>query len=133
MNTNYKIYLDEKDGKPVIKRAIDLDSIFQELKEYIKDMETRNEELRYKLDNYSKDEEIQRYKDELMNIRRDSLYILNDKEKELVNEFRKEHYKKCGKSSRIEYILNPTEIGTGISIRCSRCGCEKDITDYKEW
>lgn len=133
MNKGYKIYLDEKDGKPIIKREIDLDSMFQELKEYIKDMETRNEELRDKLNNYNKDKEIQRYQNELTNVRRNSLYILNNKEKELVNEFRKEHYKKCGKSSRIEYILNPTEIGTGIGIRCSRCGCKKDITDYKEW
>lgn len=133
MNKGYKIYLDEKDGKPIIKREIDLDSMFQELKEYIKDMETRNEELRDKLNNYNKDKEIQRYQNELTNVRRNSLYILNNKEKELVNEFRKEHYKKCGKSSRIEYILNPTEIGTGIDIRCSRCGCKKDITDYKEW
>lgn len=133
MDKGYKIYLDKKDGKPVIKRVIDLDSMFQELKEYIKDMETRNEELKDKLNNYNKDKEIQRYQNELMNIRRNSLYILSDKEKELVNEFRKEHYKKCGKSSRIEYILNPTEIGTGISIRCSKCGGEKDITDYGEW
>lgn len=133
MNTNYKIYLDEKDGRPIIKKAIDLDSIFKELEEYIKDIETRNEELRDKLDNYSKDEEIQKYKDELADIRRNSLYILDEEEKKLANDFRKEHYKKCGKSSYIKYILTPTEIGTGIGIQCSCCGEKKDITNYGRW
>lgn len=45
----------------------------------------------------------------------------------------------CGKSiyptnhGHFSYIVNPTSIGIGISIRCNYCGEEVDITDYSVW
>lgn len=128
----YKIYLDEK-GETHIKSVMDIDTILKELLEYIKDIEAENKELKNEIHNYSKDEEIQKYKDELLNVKLNSLYILSTEEKKIANDFKKEHYEKCGKNGRMRYILTPTEIGTGIDIECSCCGEKKDISDYGRW
>lgn len=67
--------------------------------------------------------------------------ISNPKELEAIKKFEEEHCKTCkGKTSAgytigpiFTYCFTPTEIGVGVSIRCSTCKKEKDITNYDVW
>ena len=67
-------------------------------------------------------------------------FILNEKEVERWGKFDKKHRKKCGKgkndsigTSCIETVFVGTGIGDIVTVRCSKCGKEKDITDYDRW
>lgn len=33
----------------------------------------------------------------------------------------------------VSYIMSPTGIGIGVTVKCNRCGDEVDITDYDLW
>ena len=64
-------------------------------------------------------------------------FKLNDKEIELAEEFKKEHYHpdiyKGAIGGHINYIFTPTSIGDAVSIECSICSEIKNITDYDSW
>ncbi len=94
-----------------------------------------NEELRERLNEYSKDEEIQKLKLQIKEYRNHSLQQLTDKELELDKDFRNKHYndKACGNGNDFSYRLIGTGIGTVIEITCNKCGETKDITDNESW
>jgi hypothetical protein len=61
---------------------------------------------------------------------------MNDTECASADKFRKKHVK-CGKKKtgvngavHIEYIFLPTSIGDCISIKCTVCNTEENITDF---
>ena len=68
-------------------------------------------------------------------------FELNEIETKAAEKFKAAHYFVCYKKKEsdctcdggFEYIFSPNEIGTGISIRCSKCRQEGDITDYDCW
>ena len=118
----------------------DIDTICQKLKdlyEYYKDeAETCNKQV----NEWNKDEEIQKLKNEVKYIRRHSLLQMSDKEVQAEKAFREEHYKKCAlplnskiKGNTYIYTLTGTGLGTGIEIQCPICGEKKDITDIDSW
>lgn len=64
-------------------------------------------------------------------------FKLSEKEATDAEEFRKLHRhtntKKGAIGGNISYKFTPTSIGNDISVRCSICGEEKNITDYDCW
>ncbi len=67
-------------------------------------------------------------------------FQLNEQETKKWRKFDNEHRKKCYKNetdsigtSCIETVFVETGVGNMIKVRCSKCGEEKDITDYDRW
>lgn len=84
-------------------------------------------------DEYDKDEDVKRLKDEIEEIKKNSIYIGTNKEREAITNFRKEHYVKCLNRSKFTYTLTGTGIGTNIEIKCPVCGEARDVSDYESW
>lgn len=105
----------------------------ESLLEHVTSLEESNERLREELNNYSKDEEILKYKREAENARRHSLYMLDEEEKKRIEEFSQEHYEKCGRAGYIRYIVTPTGIGTAVEVECNHCKERKDISNFNNW
>lgn len=65
--------------------------------------------------------EIQKYKDEVMKVRENSLLQLSSNESENIRDFRIKHFESCGNTGDYEYRLIGTGIGTDITIKCPIC------------
>lgn len=109
-----------------------INNAFAEIENYIEEIEEENTELKKKLFEYSKEDEIKKLEDKISDLRKNSVHILDEEEMKLYKEFRKEHYKSC-KNTIISTIITPTAIGNGIKVRCEKCGKEKDITNLESW
>lgn len=106
-------------------------NILKEINKYIIDFIEENETLKKQLFEYSKDEEIQKLKKEIQNIRRNSITILTDKQKEKVKLFSDKHYTSC--KCNIEYIITGTSLGECVEIQCKKCKESEDVTDFDNW
>ena len=91
------------------------------------------EYFRKKCEEFRKDEEIQKLEAEIEQLRRLSLHVMSEKEREDEQSFRNAHYDKCDNGNDYVYELIGTGIGTVISIKCPVCGEVKDITDIRSW
>lgn len=131
-------YTQNKDGK-----FIEIKSI-EQICEYLKDVyEVLEEQASYykqQLNEYNKDEEIQKYKAEIQELRARSLLLMSDKEAKAERDFRNRHYEKCARPLKTKsagntyiYELTGTGLGTCIKITCPICGQSEDITDIDSW
>lgn len=111
----------------------DIDEHFKAIRGYITGLQSSNNRLRETLDKYNMAHEIQEKDAEIDRIRRNSLVVMTDLEREKQQEFMRHHYKKCKNAGRYLYELCGTGIGTAIKIKCPVCGTEEDITDYGTW
>lgn len=67
--------------------------------------------------------------------------ISNPKELEAIKKFKREHCKTCKVETSagfpigpiFTYSFTPTEIGVIVSIRCSTCEKEENVTNYNTW
>lgn len=92
-----------------------------------------NASLRQRMQEWRKDEEIQKLEVENTRLRCLSLHVMSEKEREDDQAFRHAHYESCHNGNDYEYELIGTGIGTVIKIRCPVCGEHKDITDISNW
>jgi len=97
-------------------------------------------EMKRTLQEWNKDEEIQKAQKEADYWRLHSLCHLSDKELERLDDFHQRHYEKCALPlhSKIAgntyiYELTGTGIGTIIKVTCPLCGESEDITDTSSW
>lgn len=64
-------------------------------------------------------------------------FKLSEKENELAEKFLQEHRHpevyKGAIGGHVDFIFTPTSIGNAISIRCTICDTEENITDYNNW
>ena len=129
-----KIVIDEF-AKTHFSNIYPIEESLKALVDYVKDVEEDNKELRDKLETYSKDKEIAKYEKEICELRKNSLYIMDDQEKEAAKEFMEAHFKEHGKTKacRVRYILTPTAIGMVTEVECVLCGQRKDITNTSNW
>ena len=109
------------------------------------DLLKENEMLQEKLNNFNKDEEIQKAKDLVEYTRKHSLLQLSDKEVNREKAFRTKHYEKHilkidGEPMPMKingntyiYELTGTGLGIIIKITCPICGESEDITDTESW
>jgi hypothetical protein len=105
--------------------------MLSDLSAYIENLILSNEELRTKLNDWNKDEEIQKLKGEIDEIRRNNIHLLSSTEKKDAQEFSEKHYYSC--KGNTSYTFVGTGIGTSIKVRCTKCNKEKDITDISNW
>ena len=112
-----------EDTLDLLKKQIDL--LQKDKEDYRKDYINAKQEV-------YKDEVIERLNKELERYRNNSLQVLSDKEISQFREFKHSHYKSCG-TNDIYVLLSPTGIGTAITLKCSKCGKELDITDINHW
>lgn len=118
----------------------DFDTQIAKLKETYNNMRSQVDEMKRTLQEWNKDEEIQKAQEEADYWRRHSLCHLSDKELNRLDDFQKRHYEKCALPlhSKIVgntyiYELTGTGIGTIIKITCPLCGESEDITDTSSW
>lgn len=104
-----------------------------EIQRYIDWCEDSVERARNRVAEFNKDEEIKNIRDELDDVRKSSLKILSDVERDGIEKFKHEHCVKCGNDGSYWYNLVANGIGTCIKIKCDKCGEELDITDYGCW
>ena len=117
---------------------------FNDFLDYVKDryhlLETELKDAKEELKNWNKDEEIQSAYNEVERIRKNALIILDPKEREAIEKFRREHYKKCAEplcsraaGNTYIYTITGTGIGEIIKIKCPICGEEVDVTNVESW
>ena len=92
-----------------------------------------NSALRQRIDEWSKDEEIQKLNKQVDELRRYSLHMMSENEHTENAVFQAEHYMKCKNGNRFQYELIGTGIGTVLYVRCPICGEQKNITDLNSW
>lgn len=107
------------------------EKLMKELQGYVDTINQQNGVLQERLRTYNKDEEIHKLREEIAELRRNSLLIMSDKEKEAAKTFSEEHYIKC--HGNVEYNLVGTGIGTVVKIKCQKCNLQQDITDIDAW
>ena len=112
-----------EDTLDLLKKQIDL--LQKDKEDYRKDYINAKQEV-------YKDEGVERLNKELERYRNNSLQVLSDKEISQFREFKHSHYKSCG-TNDVWVFLSPTGIGTGITLKCPKCGEELDITDINHW
>lgn len=69
------------------------------------------------------------------------LFEINGKELKSLRIWEKKHASKCrlppdrtpGIGGGLTYSFTPTGIGVAITVRCSVCNIEHDMTDYESW
>ena len=66
-----------------------------------------------------------------------SIFTLTEEEEKSAEKFETDHRHPeidhgCI-GGHLTYLFTVTSIGTGISIRCSDCDADEDITDYSTW
>lgn len=127
-----KIIIDEF-GKTKFTQIYPFDVALESLLNYVKDMENENERLKQRLEEYSKDEEVSKYREEAQRVKSNSLYMLDDDERNRAREFAREHYGKCGRAGYIRYIVTPTGIGTSVVVECNKCKEKIDISNFNNW
>lgn len=65
-------------------------------------------------------------------------FKLSDQEALLAEAFEREHLA-CARANptaiggHITYKFTPTSIGIGVTVKCTICGKEENITDYGNW
>lgn len=91
------------------------------------------EMLQERLNQFRRDEEIQKLETEIQELRKLSLLILSPVERDRVDAFRTHHWKKCDNPNAFRYEIHGTGIGACISITCPRCGETEDVTDIDSW
>lgn len=114
---------------------LDFNNIIKDLTEYVDDLKqtikNKDKEID-RLNNFNRDEEIEKYKKEIARLHKNSLYIFSDRQMQKIKEFREEHYKKC-ECSYYDIIVSPTEIEDSVKIECFECGEQLDLNEYYKW
>lgn len=105
--------------------------ILEEIELYIQDLMEYKDDLKDKLEQFNKEDELKKLNEELNHVHQHSLHILSKKEKDEATKFRSEHYQSC--NSNIQYILEETGIGATVSVKCKNCNVIKNITDVDNW
>ena len=119
----------------------DFDKHLEALKEQYLDMKDTIQYLRETLQEWDKDEEIQKWKNKNDWIYNHSLVSnLSDKELKALGDFRKNHYRICcgngkykNKGNTWIYTISGTGLGHIIKITCPECGQSEDVTDINNW
>jgi len=116
------------------------EDIIYSLREAYTGMQAEINVLQETVEEWNKDDEIQKARNDAEWWRKHSLCYLSDKELKRLENFQERHYKKCAEPlhSKIAgntyiYDLTGTGIGTIIKVTCPLCGESEDITDTSSW
>ncbi|WP_061578106.1 hypothetical protein [Bacillus licheniformis] len=107
------------------------DKLMSELNTFIDDLIDQKDHLSEQLKNFNAEEKVAKALKEIEEIKRASLYVMNDQEDKDAKEFIEKHWNSC--KGNVQYILEGTGLGTVISIKCKECNEVKNITDDSNW
>jgi hypothetical protein len=111
---------------------VDEDKILLEkLKDYIKHLKESEKVAWNQLKEYSKEKEIDSLNEQIDSIKKNSIYIMTDKEKSELQKFKDKHDKDCDKG--FSYMFKGNGIGQWIEIKCEECEEVQDIVDHESW
>lgn len=122
-----------------ITNSADFDRTIEEMKESYHNMEKSCEDAYKKLREWNKDEEIQKLRDEISELRKNSLLMLSDSERDAIQDFKRKHYDmhseqyQKGAGSTYIYRISGTGFGHCITIECPLCHGLLDATDTSVW
>lgn len=111
----------------------DFDKLLEDIRQEYNRVKARNADLYKQLNEWNKDEEIQKANERAEYYRSHNLHELSDKEAKRIADFRKAHYVSCKNAGTFIFELADTGIGEAISIKCPVCGAEENVTDYDNW
>lgn len=111
----------------------DFDKLLEDIRQEYNRVKASNADLCKQLNEWNKDEEIQKANERAKYYRGHSLHELSDKEAKRIADFRKSHYASCKNAGTFIFELAGTGIGEAISIKCPVCGAEENVTDYDNW
>jgi antirestriction protein len=94
-------------------------------------MVDKYEDMRIKLQEFNKDEEIIKLKNELRETRTSALAFLTKSQQEAAKTFTRDHYSTHKGNTR--YIVEGTGIGDIIKVQCTKCNIIEDITEISSW
>ncbi|PRS48136.1 hypothetical protein [Bacillus sp. MZGC1] len=106
------------------------DQMFNNVKSYINKIKRQRDALKAELKKYESDEKITELKNEIDDLKANSLFIFSEDEKNEIIQFKNDHAK-C--EANIYYYFEGTQLGVAVGLQCSKCGLNKDITDYSRW
>ncbi|WP_144523006.1 hypothetical protein [Bacillus pumilus] len=106
------------------------EQMFKNVKSYISKIKRQRDALKAELKKYESDEKITELRNEIDDLKSNSLFIFSEDEKKEEIQFKKEHHKCDG---NIYYYFEGTELGVAVGLKCSQCGLVKNITDYSRW
>lgn len=106
------------------------EQMFKNVKSYISKIKRQRDGLKAELKKYESDEKITELRNEIDDLKSNSLFIFSEDEKKEEIQFKKEHHKCDG---NIYYYFEGTELGVAVGLKCSQCGLVKNITDYSRW
>lgn len=115
------------------------DKLLDKAKEQYNFEKNRADRLSKELQEFNEEERIRKKNEELTDLRRRSLHILSDKERQALDAFQHEHYERHKDShprtsgSSFTYKITGVGIGTIIEVTCPICGESQDITDTSSW
>lgn len=101
------------------------------IKEQYEILSSVNDKLRSKVDEWNKDDEIQKLKRQIEDMRRKSVHIRSEKEMNDETEYLSQHRSKC--SGDMQYLFKGNGIGTWYTLTCEKCGEVKEIDDMDNW
>ena len=119
----------------------DFDKTIEKLKVSYEYMKEKVKKMQETLDEWNKDEEIQKLKEEKKYITNHCLLGgLSDKELADIKAFQKKHYETCcgngkykSKGNTWRYEISGTGLGHIIKIQCPECNEWLDVTDIDNW
>ena len=128
----------DKHGPRIIE---DFDTAIATLKTSYEYMKEKVENMQKVLQEWNKDEELQKLRQEKEDIYKHSLLTnLSDKEISNLATFRDKHYRTCcgngqykSKGNEWIYTIGGTGLGHIIKITCPECGVTEDVTDIDNW
>ena len=97
------------------------------------------DEATRKLKEFNRDEEIQMLQESIAHLRKNSLLMLSDSERDKISKFRRDHYERhkythlMSSGSTFMYTLTGTGVGNIIEITCPICNETEDVTDLSSW
>lgn len=105
--------------------------VLADLTLFIDNLINERNALSERLAEYKKEEEVAKLLEANNKLRIMSLHFMSEQEQKDAREFSSEHYNSC--KSNVQYIVEGTGIGDVITVKCKKCGKEKNITDYDCW
>lgn len=116
-----------------IFRRHGLEDVLSDLREEFDNICRDRDRYKKQVEEWSKDEEIQKAKQFAERCLRHSLLQLSELEMQKCVAFKKQHYESCENGSTYQYEITHTGIGTILKIKCPVCGTEEGVKDVDVW
>ena len=111
-----------------------IDKFIKSVKEYISYCKNRIKALEKEIKNLKSNKAYKKLESDYNKFRENSIYEMSDKEKSLLEKFKKKHNKCCkNNGNQYSYIFYGDGIGTWLDVKCEKCNEKIEIFDEGKW